>query len=240
MRGGYGSLFSGAGLLDHGLEKAVPSLACRWAVEIDEDRRTIYAAHFPTAALYGDVETVDPSALERVGGIIGGIPCNTHSTTNTVGDRGLAPQWEHARRIIEHIEPAWTLWESSEKDKSWRRWVPPVRRDLWTLGHASVCFRVSTAGRGAPHDRERAFVISWSTAADAHRNGECSRAVHAEVARLREAPAVVWDGGAPPGVGGRLADGLDHRLARAIGLGVDQRSAADAGRVLRALIGALG
>jgi site-specific DNA-cytosine methylase len=236
---GYGSLFAGAGLLDFGLHAELPGLRCQWAAEIDDDRRTIFGAHFPSAALHGDITALDHTTLERVDGIIGGIPCNTHSTSNTAGERGLAPQWEHARRILEHLAPTWTLWESSEKDQSWRRWVPPVRRDLWAVGHASVCFRVRTAGRGAPHDRERAIIVSWSTTADAHRDGECSRAVHEEVARLRSAPAVVWDGRIPAGIGGRLADGLDARLARAIGLGVDQRTAEDAGRVLGALIGAL-
>jgi hypothetical protein len=235
----YGSLFAGAGLLDFELHAVLPDLLCRWAVEIDDDRRTIFGAHFPEAQQHAAIEDVDASRLAPVAGIMGGIPCNTHSTGNTAGERGLAPQWDHARRIIEHIQPAWTLWESSEKDQSWRRWVPAVRRDLGRLGHASVCFRVRTAGRGASHDRERAIVVSWSAVADAHRDGQCTRAVHGEVARLREAPAVVWDGRAPAGIGGRLADGLDQRLARAIGLGVDQRTAEDAGRVLGALIAAL-
>jgi DNA (cytosine-5)-methyltransferase 1 len=236
----YGSLFAGAGLLDYGLHTVIPSLACAWAVEISDVRRRIFGAHFPGARLFGDIEQIDANALDPVDGLIGGVPCNTHSTGNTAGDRGLAPQWTHARRIFAALAPRWSLWESSAKDQSWCRWVPAVRGDLHELGHASVCFRLRTAGRGAPHDRERAFVVSWARAADPDGEGEPPRAVHAAVARLRSTPTDLWDGRIPPCAHGRVADGADVELARAIGLGVDQRSAADAGAVLGALLESLG
>jgi len=230
----YGSLFSGAGLLDYGLE--VPELQCRFAIEKDSGRQKIFGVHFSDAILYGNIENVESHKLPHVDGLIGGVPCNTHSTSNTAGERGLAPEWTHAKRLIRDLDPDWSLWESSAKDQSWRRWVPFVRRDLYELGHASVPFRLRTAGRDAPHDRDRAFVISWSASSDAHRDGKPSRAIHAEASRLREAPARVWDGRIPPCARGRLADGTDTELARAIGLGVDQRTAYDAGRILEALL----
>jgi site-specific DNA-cytosine methylase len=232
----YGSLFSGAGLLDHGLHEIVPALSCAWAVEIDADRRAMFGAHFPGADLHGDICGLSAACLRPVCGLVGGVPCNTHSTSNTAGAKGLAPQWHHAKRLIGDLAPRWTLWESSEKDQSRRHWVPPVRRDLHECGHASVCFRVHTSGRGASHERQRAFVLSWAAATDPDRNRQRASAVHAEVARLRTAPADLWDGRIPACAHGRLADGIDQRVARAVGLGVDQRSAHDAGRVLLALL----
>jgi site-specific DNA-cytosine methylase len=235
----YGSLFAGAGLLDHGLHATIPALECAWAVEIDADRRAMFGAHFPGAELHGDIAGLSASCLRPVCGLVGGVPCNTHSTSNTAGAKGLAPQWHHAKRLIRDLAPAWTLWESSEKDQSWRHWVPAVRRDLHGFGHASVCFRVHTSGRGACHDRERAFVVSWAASADSDRDRQCASAVNAEVARLRAATVDLWDGRIPACAHGRLADGIDQRLARAVGLGVDQRSAHDAARVLLALFAAM-
>jgi DNA (cytosine-5)-methyltransferase 1 len=235
----YGSLFAGAGLLDYGLHRAIPSLDCAFAVEVNDARRAIFGAHFPDARLLGDIESVRASDIPQIDGLIGGVPCNTHSTSNTAGDRGLAPEWEHAKRLTRDLRPRWTLWESSAKDRSWRRWVPFVRRDLWDLGHASVPFRLRTAPRGAPHDRDRAFVVSWQEAADRDGEGQPPRAVHAALASLRAAPADLWDGWVPPRAHGRLAHGSPVELARAVGLGVDQRTAADAARVLGALIRSL-
>lgn len=232
----YGALFSGAGLLDWGLHRTIPSLDCRWAVEVDTDRRAIFGAHFPSARMMADIWAIDPGALPHVDGLIGGVPCSTHSTANTAGERGLAPEWKPARDIIEHTKPAWTLWESSGKQRTWTYWVPAVRRDLWDLGHASMCFRLRTSGRFAPHERERAFVISWAKAFDSDGDRKPAVAIHAQASSLREAPGSVWDGWVPPRAHGRLDDGVDGRLARAVGLGVDRRTAEDAGRILGALI----
>ena len=244
----YLSLFSGAGLLDSGLHSSVPALSCVAACELDPTRRRIFGAHFPGARLFGDVAELAraPGLLGSAGagveGIVAGIPCNLFSTANTSASNtreisdGPA---KHALSLVSSLRPRWCLFESSGRAGTWARWVPAVRGSLWARGHASVCVRLCPAGRGAPHERPRAFVFSWRSAADSDRDSEPARAVHAEASRLRAAASTPWDGRIPPGFGVRLDHGADVALARAIGYGVDQRSAQDAGGILGALIAAL-
>lgn len=235
----YGSLFCGAGLLDLGLHTVVPELACEFGVESDSVRRRLFAEHFTPARMFSTIASAACAELPAVAGLVGGIPCNTHSTPNTAGKRGLSPEWTDAIKIAKAVQPSWTLWESSSKGRAWERWVPFVRADLSTIGHTSVPFLLRTATRGACHDRKRAFVLSWCATADTDGEGQPSRAVHAALASLRKAPVDLWDGRVPARAHGRLDDGAGRDLARAIGYGVDQRTAVDVGRVLKALLCAM-
>jgi site-specific DNA-cytosine methylase len=231
----YGSMFSGAGLLDYGLHRSLP-LSCEWAIESDRDRRRIFEANVPVKRMHADIQRIHCNDLTPIEGIVAGVPCDSHSTANTGGVRQLSYLWKSASAIIEAKRPKWILLESSYKDQSWTHWVPAVRGDLWSFGYPSLSFWLSTAVRGAPHERSRAFVVAWDPAAYADRDREPSGALHAALASLRETPVCLWDGRLPPRPDRRLDDGVDSRLARAIGLGVDQRTAVDLVRVIEPLL----
>ena len=68
-----GSLFSGIGGLDLGLERA--DWEVRWQVENNEYCDQVLENHWPHVTRYGDIQTVDPGELERVDLICGGFPC---------------------------------------------------------------------------------------------------------------------------------------------------------------------
>ena len=59
-----GSVFSGIGGFDLGLEQA--GMEIQWQIENDRWCNKILARHWPDVKRYGDVATVDPNELERV------------------------------------------------------------------------------------------------------------------------------------------------------------------------------
>lgn len=226
-----GSLFSGIGGLERGLEQAGLGPVV-WQAEIDISARRVLAQHWPDARRFEDVHEVCRETASWVDVICGGFPCQDLSSANVVSRQGLAGSqsglWREFARIVGDIRPRWVVVENVAKDRIWERWVPFVRRDLHRIGYASVPVAVSAAEVGAPHHRDRVFVV-------AHANGEgqCVCAVDATLASL---PAVARRL-RPDFWGGRTAalaraDGLPARLARlpgnavvvgvayAIGLGI--------------------
>jgi DNA (cytosine-5)-methyltransferase 1 len=215
-----GSLFSGGvdgfalGLL-RALRRRRATL--RWQVESNETRRRMLAQRFPDAKRFGDVRTVGRATLVPVDLICGGFPCRNLSSANVVTRDGLDGEhsglWSEFRRIVGELMPRWVVVENAPE---WRRWVPFVRRDLHELGYASVPVHVRASAFGAPHDRQRVFVVA--THADEH--GESARALNAEVARMPAiARALRQDWGQPsPGALG-VADGVPDRMERLAAVG---------------------
>jgi len=224
-----GSLFSGIGGLELGLERAGVGHTV-WQVEQSEFCRGVLARHWPDAKRYTDVRVFEPPPVELV---CGGFPCQDLSTAGRKagisGERsGL---WQEMCRIIAAACPTWVVIENIHH--AWRRWVPVVRRDLFALGLASVPLRLSAADVGAWHRRRRVFILAHSDSTKlrllARRWGGASR----QAAPESEHPSR-WPG--PPRID-RAADGLPDRLERnrALGNAVAPQVAEVVGRALLAI-----
>jgi DNA (cytosine-5)-methyltransferase 1 len=183
-----GSLFSGIGGLELGLERATGGHVV-WQVERDAYCRHILARHWPDAARHDDVRTVGAANLALVDLLCGGFPCQDVSAAGKQAGLGTpdAPTrsglWYEMRRIIGELRPTWVVVENVAH--TWRTYVPLVRRDLWGLGYASVPIRVRACDVGARHERARIFVVAGSVADVDRLAGAAGSAQLADVADHR-------------------------------------------------------
>src|SRR5690606_8611567 len=107
-----GSLFSGIGGFDLGLERAGMEIA--WQSEIDSFCCRVLAHHWPEVPNVGDVTAVNPSDLEPVELICGGFPCQDLSVAGRRA--GLAGEqsrlWFEFERIARILRPRWLVIEN--------------------------------------------------------------------------------------------------------------------------------
>lgn len=156
-----GSLFSGIGGLELGLEWAGLGRVA-WQVEIDPYCRAILARHWPDAERYSDVKSVGSAVLSPVRVVCGGFPCQDLSVA---GKRaGLAGArsglWYEYLRVLGELRPAGVVIENVPGLHG--RALDEVVSGLYGLGYAVEGARIRASDLGAPHRRERVFLLAYS------------------------------------------------------------------------------
>lgn len=156
-----GSLFSGVGGLDLGLERAGMRVA--WQVEIDDYATRVLARHWPNVPRFRDVRECGRHNLAPVDLVAGGFPCQPHSLAGkrsaSGDDRDL---WGEFARILRELKPRWVVAEnvpgllSSEAGRFFGR----VLRDLAASGYDAEWDCLPAAAFGAPHLRDRVFLVA--------------------------------------------------------------------------------
>lgn len=221
-----GSLFSGIGGLELGLEAAGLGRTA-WQVERDPDALRALAHHWPEARRFTDVVGLTPPSADL---ICGGFPCQDLSSANTAGREGLAGAksglWREFARIVGEVSPRIVVVENV--GRAWTEWVPIVRGDLGRVGFASVPLRLSPAHLGFPHHRDRVFVVAYPD-----RESKRLRALHAEVARVLAASglpgtrvpaqahaALARDDGLPSGLARLPGNAVVPQVAAVVGLAI--------------------
>src|SRR5690242_6940886 len=108
----FGSLFSGIGGIDLGLERA--GFECRWQVEIDPFCRQVLEKHWPGVKRYGDIRTIRGSELEPVDLLAGGFPCQDLSQAGKrAGIEGArSGLWFEFARLVGELRPRYVLIEN--------------------------------------------------------------------------------------------------------------------------------
>jgi len=152
-----GSLFSGIGGLDLGLEWAGMEIA--WQVEIDPFCRLILEKHWPNVPKYGDIRQVRGDELEPVDLIAGGFPCQPVSVAGkkkgTADERWL---WPEFARIVRVVRPRYVLVENVPGLLVWG--MGEVLGDLAEMGYDAEWFVFPARAVGAAHLRERIFIFA--------------------------------------------------------------------------------
>jgi DNA (cytosine-5)-methyltransferase 1 len=164
-----GSLFSGIGGLDLGLERAGFEIA--WQVEIDAYCQKVLAKHWPDTPRYGDVRDCGAHNLTPIDLICGGFPCQDISIAGrragiTGEQSGL---WSEFHRIICELRPRFILVENVAA--LLYGGIDRVLADLAESGYDAEWQIISAEAVGAPHLRERVFIVGYSMRLGCRRQG---------------------------------------------------------------------
>jgi DNA (cytosine-5)-methyltransferase 1 len=218
-----GSLFAGIGGLELGLERT-GGFRAAWQVEIDPFCRRVLARHWPDVRRWDDVRTFPPEPLEEwhCDLICGGFPCQDVSLAGRRAgiDGRHSGLWSEFARVVRVLRPRHVLVENVPGLLV--RGLDRVLGDLAALGFDAEWECIPAASVGAPHIRDRVFILAHSQrcgflGADLHL-GE-----HVEEGRKGSSPEDVRLSGEAGGKSGLLAHSVGTGLAFRPCLGRDAR-----------------
>lgn len=156
-----GSLFSGIGGLELGLEWAGLGRTV-WQVEREPYCQAVLARHWPDAKRFDDVRSVGSHNLQPVDIICGGFPCQDISYAGK--GAGLAGKrsglWFEFARIVREMEPKYVVVENVAALLA--RGMGDVLGTLASLGYDCWWDCISAGSVGAPHVRDRAFIVGYA------------------------------------------------------------------------------
>jgi DNA (cytosine-5)-methyltransferase 1 len=155
----FGSMFSGIGGLDLGLERA--GMTPAWFSEINPFASRVLAHHWPHVPNLGDATRIRWADVEEVDLLAAGFPCQPFSSAGlrkgASDDRYL---WPEVANAVGFLRPRFVLLEN----------VPGLVRspefgevlgDLADLGYDAEWDCIPAAAVGAPHLRYRVFVVAY-------------------------------------------------------------------------------
>lgn len=158
------SLFSGIGGLDLAAERE--GFRTVLQVENDDYCQRVLARHWPEVPRIADIREVTRESVgESVTVLSGGFPCQPFSAAGrrrgTEDDRYL---WPEMLRAIRELGPTWVVAENVAGLLSLNGGVEfeSVCSDLERAGYEVLPALYPAAGVGAPHRRDRVFVVAHS------------------------------------------------------------------------------
>lgn len=150
------------------------ALAASWAwprhevvafCEKDPFCRQVLRKHWPTAPIVEDIRNLDGSDYANVDLLTGGFPCQPASTAGKRGgtedDRWL---WPEMLRVIRQARPRFVLGEnvpglvSLDDGLVFER----VLLDLEDAGYEAWPLVIPACGVGAPHRRDRVWIVAYA------------------------------------------------------------------------------
>jgi len=154
-----GSLFSGIGGLDLGLERAGHRVI--WHSEIDDYACRVLKKHWPHVPNIGDVKKVNWSEVPNVDIIAGGYPCQPFSQAGKrKGKEDPRHLWPYVLDAIRAIRPRYALMENVRGHLTLG--FGDVLADLASCGYSAEWQIIPASSVGAPHRRDRLFFVAYS------------------------------------------------------------------------------
>ena len=154
-----GSLFSGIGGLDLGLERA--GMVVKWQSEIDPYACKVLNKHWPDVPNLGDIKTINWKETERVDVICGGYPCQPFSTAGKRrGQEDPRHLWPWVRDAISELRPRYAILENVRGHLSMGGLS--VISELTALGYSCEWRVISAASVGANHKRDRIIIVAYA------------------------------------------------------------------------------
>ena len=160
-------LFSGIGGFSLGLEKA--GFTTKAFCEMDPFCKLVLNKHWKDIPVYDNIKTLHGIQIEKDIGAIdiitGGFPCQPYSVAGkqkgTNDDRYL---WPEMFRVIREVQPTFIIAENVKGLVNIQDGMvfETVCSDLESEGFEVQTFIIPAAGIGAPHKRERVWIVGYS------------------------------------------------------------------------------
>jgi DNA (cytosine-5)-methyltransferase 1 len=164
-----GSLFSGIGGLDLGLERAGMNVI--WQSEIDPYCSRVLKKHWPEVPNYGDIKKINWREIERPNIICGGYPCQPFSTAGKRrGTNDPRHLWPWVREAISELRPDYAILENVRGHLSMGGLQ--VVGELASIGYDAEWRVVSAASVGANHRRDRVFIVAYPNGSHSTNGGQ--------------------------------------------------------------------
>ncbi|WP_085905877.1 DNA cytosine methyltransferase [Kiloniella majae] len=183
-------LFSGIGGFSLGLERTGGFKTVAFC-EIEEYPRKVLAKHWPNVPIYKDVRNVNAKQLLADGVtadvVTGGFPCQDLSTAGK--QAGIEAErsglWSELCRVIGDVRPKYAIVENvanllSGPSEQRGGWFGRVLGDLASIGYDAEWHCIPAAAVGAPHRRDRAWIIAYP------KSKRCSQAGELQHRRTQE------------------------------------------------------
>lgn len=161
-----GSLFSGIG----GFELAAEALGWRvaWQAEVEAACCHWLKEKFPETPNLGDVTLIDWSLVEPVDVLVGGFPCQPHSSAGAKkGGEDERNLWPEVVRCVRVLRPRYCVFENVPGllVSDGGRFFAGVLRDLAEIGYDAEWTHLGAGDIGAPHGRNRIWIVAYPTMA---------------------------------------------------------------------------
>ena len=161
-----GSLFSGIGGLDLGLERA--GMEVIWQSEIDPYACKVLSKHWPKVPNYGDIKEIDWANIVRPDVLCGGYPCQPFSTAGKrKGEDDPRHLWPWVKEAISELRPKYAILENVRGHLSLGG--VSVIGELADIGYDTEWRVVSAASVGAHHRRDRIVIVAYPHDSRPHR-----------------------------------------------------------------------
>ncbi|OZC55108.1 DNA (cytosine-5-)-methyltransferase [Rhodococcus sp. RS1C4] len=158
------SLFAGIGGLELGLERSGMEVVGQ--VELDEYCRRILHAHWPNTPQHNDVRTTaewwTSQPRPHVDLICAGFPCQPFSQAGL--QKGIHDErwgWPWTLNVIRALQPRYILLENVSRLVRDRDAFGEILSDLHVLRFNAQWATVRASDFGAPHRRERVFIVAY-------------------------------------------------------------------------------
>lgn len=202
-----GELFAGYGGLGMGVERALGQVERAWVSDIDPAPSRILAHQWPEVPNLGDITAIDWANVEPVDILTGGFPCQDVSLAGArkgMGEGTRSGLWSEMARAIDALRPSLVVIENvrgllsanagkvndvemepcqicvGDGPGNDLRALGAVLGDLAGLGFDAEWGMLAAAAVGAPHRRERVFVVAWPADADGNVFREYGRGASAQ------------------------------------------------------------
>jgi DNA (cytosine-5)-methyltransferase 1 len=153
-----GSLFSGIGGLDLGLERA--GMEVIWQSEIDPYACKVLSKHWPEVVNHGNIKEINWQEVEKPDVICGGYPCQPFSTAGKRrGEEDSRHLWPWVRTAISELRPRYAILENVRGHLSMGGLS--VIGELASIGYDAQWRVVSAASVGANHRRDRIIIVAY-------------------------------------------------------------------------------